>query len=123
MGSKKKLELDDIYRVLPCDSSGNLGNDLAQRWEKELRYCYEKNILQRPLEHRLTPSLGKILVQQFQKSYILLGLLACIEECFIRYTYDPILEYLNKIRFFQFPELYFSKLIMIGSPNQSVLGI
>uniref|UniRef100_A0A673C8C9 Multidrug resistance-associated protein 4 n=1 Tax=Sphaeramia orbicularis TaxID=375764 RepID=A0A673C8C9_9TELE len=65
VGYKKKLEEDDMYKVLPEDASDRLGEELQWYWNKELQQA-AKGL--RP------PNLSKALVKCYWRSYLLIGL-------------------------------------------------
>uniref|UniRef100_UPI0037E906A4 ATP-binding cassette sub-family C member 4-like n=1 Tax=Semicossyphus pulcher TaxID=241346 RepID=UPI0037E906A4 len=71
IGYKKKLEEDDMYKVLPEDASDRLGEELQWYWNREV---------QRATKDLRAPSLTKALVQCFWRSYSLIGVYIFIEE-------------------------------------------
>ncbi|XP_069558741.1 ATP-binding cassette sub-family C member 4-like [Brachyistius frenatus] len=71
VGYKKKLEEDDMYKVLPEDASDRLGEELQWYWNKEVQQA-AKDL--RP------PKLSKALVQCYWKSYLFIGIYIFIEE-------------------------------------------
>ncbi|XP_029980719.1 multidrug resistance-associated protein 4-like isoform X2 [Sphaeramia orbicularis] len=71
VGYKKKLEEDDMYKVLPEDASDRLGEELQWYWNKELQQA-AKGL--RP------PNLSKALVKCYWRSYLLIGLYIFVEE-------------------------------------------
>ncbi|XP_021376611.1 multidrug resistance-associated protein 4-like isoform X5 [Mizuhopecten yessoensis] len=69
-GYKRRLEVDDLFNVVKCDSSEELGNRLEKEWEKELK----------KQESGGKASLLKALVRMFGFQYMLLGIIVFIEE-------------------------------------------
>ncbi|XP_025056140.1 multidrug resistance-associated protein 4 isoform X2 [Alligator sinensis] len=70
-GHKRKLEEDDMYKVLPEDSSERLGEELQWYWEKEV---------QKAKKAARTPHLTKAIILCYWKSYLVFGLFTLIEE-------------------------------------------
>ncbi|KAM6893784.1 ATP-binding cassette sub-family C member 4 [Xenentodon cancila] len=92
-GYKRRLEEDDMYRVLPEDGSERLGQELQRYWDHEV---------QNAAKELRKPSLTKVIVRCYWKTYSILGLFTLIEEAIkvvqpvvlgkmIRYfeNYDP----------------------------------
>ncbi|XP_076603001.1 ATP-binding cassette sub-family C member 4-like [Chaetodon auriga] len=71
IGYKRKLEEDDMYKVLPEDASDRLGEELQWYWDREVQQA-AKDL--RP------PSLTKAIVQCYWRSYLLIGIYVFIEE-------------------------------------------
>uniref|UniRef100_A0A7M4G370 Multidrug resistance-associated protein 4 n=1 Tax=Crocodylus porosus TaxID=8502 RepID=A0A7M4G370_CROPO len=71
IGHKRKLEEDDMYKVLPEDSSERLGEELQWYWEKEV---------QKAKKAARTPHLTKAIILCYWKSYLVFGLFTLIEE-------------------------------------------
>ncbi|XP_017288290.1 multidrug resistance-associated protein 4 [Kryptolebias marmoratus] len=71
IGSKRRLEEDDMYEVLTEDKSENLGQDLQRYWDREV---------QKATKDMLTPRLSKAIIQCYWKSYGVLGIFTLIEE-------------------------------------------
>ncbi|DAA23790.1 TPA: ATP-binding cassette, sub-family C, member 3-like [Bos taurus] len=71
IGHKRKLEEDDMYSVLPEDRSQHLGEELQGYWDQEML---------RAQEDAREPSLMKAIVKCYGKSYLVLGMLTCLEE-------------------------------------------
>ncbi|XP_029315504.1 multidrug resistance-associated protein 4-like isoform X2 [Cottoperca gobio] len=71
IGYKRKLEEDDMYKVLPEDASDRLGEELQWYWNREVQQA-AKDL--RP------PRLAKVLVQCYWRSYALIGIYIFIEE-------------------------------------------
>ncbi|XP_070655987.1 ATP-binding cassette sub-family C member 4-like isoform X1 [Bos indicus] len=71
IGHKRKLEEDDMYSVLPEDRSQRLGEELQGYWDQEVL---------RAQEDAREPSLMKAIVKCYGKSYLVLGMLTCLEE-------------------------------------------
>ncbi|EMP29737.1 Multidrug resistance-associated protein 4 [Chelonia mydas] len=70
-GHKRKLEEDDMYKVLAEDSSERVGQELQWYWDKEV---------QKAKEEARTPHLTKAIILCYWKSYLALGLFTLIEE-------------------------------------------
>nr|XP_020639200.1 multidrug resistance-associated protein 4 isoform X1 [Pogona vitticeps] len=70
-GHKRKLEEDDMYKVLTEDSSKVVGEELQWFWDKEV---------QKAKKEARTPHLTKAIILCYWKSYLLLGLFTFIEE-------------------------------------------
>uniref|UniRef100_A0A8C7JPI3 Cystic fibrosis transmembrane conductance regulator n=1 Tax=Oncorhynchus kisutch TaxID=8019 RepID=A0A8C7JPI3_ONCKI len=64
IGYKRRLEEDDMYKVLPEDGSERLGEELQRYAAKELR----------------PPKLTKVLIKCYWKPYAVLGIFTLIEE-------------------------------------------
>jgi hypothetical protein len=71
LGSKRDLDMTDLYQTLPNDKSKSLGDAMATTWQKELSTN--------------KPSLRRTIVRQFGAYYMLVGMLAFVEECFTRW--------------------------------------
>ncbi|TKS67158.1 Multidrug resistance-associated protein 4 [Collichthys lucidus] len=71
IGYKRKLEEDDMYKVLPEDASDRLGEELQWYWDREV---------QQAAKELRTPKLTKVLVQCYWKSYLQIGVYIFIEE-------------------------------------------
>ncbi|KAG7227636.1 hypothetical protein INR49_005451 [Caranx melampygus] len=71
IGYKRKLEEDDMYKVLPEDASDRLGEELQWYWDQEVQQAAKET---RP------PNLAKVLIQCYWKSYSLIGIYIFIEE-------------------------------------------
>ncbi|XP_054470688.1 ATP-binding cassette sub-family C member 4-like [Anoplopoma fimbria] len=71
IGYQRKLEEDDMYKVLPEDASHRLGEELQWYWNREVQQA-AKDL--RP------PRLAKVLVQCYWRSYALMGIYIFIEE-------------------------------------------
>ncbi|NWR88374.1 MRP4 protein, partial [Furnarius figulus] len=70
-GHKRKLEEDDMYKVLPEDSSEKLGEELQWYWDKEVQKAKKRG---------KTPHLTKAIILCYWKSYLVLGVFTMIEE-------------------------------------------
>ncbi|KAM9388323.1 ATP-binding cassette sub-family C member 4 [Phaethornis superciliosus] len=70
-GHKRKLEEDDMYKVLPEDSSEKLGEELQWYWDKEVQKAKKRG---------KTPHLTKAIILCYWKSYLVLGAFTMIEE-------------------------------------------
>ncbi|TDH06860.1 hypothetical protein EPR50_G00117660 [Perca flavescens] len=71
IGYKRKLEEDDMYKVLPEDASDRLGEELQWYWNREV---------QQAAKDLCPPRLAKVLVQCYWRSYALIGIYIFIEE-------------------------------------------
>nr|XP_033474245.1 multidrug resistance-associated protein 4-like [Epinephelus lanceolatus] len=71
IGYKRKLEEDDMYKVLPEDASDRLGEELQWYWNREVQQA-AKDL--RP------PRLAKALVLCYWRSYALIGIYIFIGE-------------------------------------------
>ncbi|XP_071783118.2 ATP-binding cassette sub-family C member 4-like isoform X1 [Centroberyx gerrardi] len=71
IGYKKKLEEDDMYKVLPEDGSERLGEELQWYWDQEV---------QRAAKDLRTPKLSKVLIQCYWRSYSVIGIYTFMEE-------------------------------------------
>ncbi|XP_062831587.1 ATP-binding cassette sub-family C member 4 [Anolis carolinensis] len=79
-GHKRKLEEDDMYKVLTEDSSKVLGEELQWYWDKEI---------QKAKKEARTPHLTKAIMLCYWKSYFALGFFTLIEEAF--HVIQPVL--------------------------------
>uniref|UniRef100_A0A3B5LW02 Uncharacterized protein n=1 Tax=Xiphophorus couchianus TaxID=32473 RepID=A0A3B5LW02_9TELE len=70
VGYKRRLEEDDMYRVLPEDASQRLGEELQRFWNQEVEQAV-KDL--RP------PSLARALIHCYWKPYSLIGMYIFIE--------------------------------------------
>ncbi|KAJ7402776.1 hypothetical protein BTVI_83468 [Pitangus sulphuratus] len=70
-GHKRKLEEDDMYKVLPEDSSKKLGEELQWYWDKEVQKAKKRGKM---------PHLTKAIILCYWKSYLALGAFTMIEE-------------------------------------------
>ncbi|XP_054688315.1 ATP-binding cassette sub-family C member 4 isoform X2 [Grus americana] len=71
IGHKRKLEEDDMYKVLPEDSSEKLGEELQWYWDKEVQKAKKRG---KP------PHLTKAIILCYWKSYLVFGIFTMIEE-------------------------------------------
>ncbi|NWQ79416.1 MRP4 protein, partial [Columbina picui] len=71
IGHKRKLEEDDMYQVLPEDSSEKLGEELQWYWDKEVQKAKKRG---------KTPHLTKAIILCYWKSYLVFGIFTMIEE-------------------------------------------
>ncbi|XP_023271735.1 multidrug resistance-associated protein 4-like [Seriola lalandi dorsalis] len=71
IGYKRKLEEDDMYKVLPEDASDSLGEELQWYWDQEVQQAAKET---RP------PNLTKVIIQCYWRSYLLIGIYIFIEE-------------------------------------------
>jgi len=70
-GFRRPLTLDDMYRVLPEDECGFLGDQLEAVWKDEIK-------------RKKHPSLARTLARVYGKTYCLYGIYAFYEECIIK---------------------------------------
>uniref|UniRef100_A0A8U7M4T4 Cystic fibrosis transmembrane conductance regulator n=1 Tax=Corvus moneduloides TaxID=1196302 RepID=A0A8U7M4T4_CORMO len=70
-GHKRKLQEDDMYKVLPEDSSEKLGEELQWYWDKEVQKAKKRG---------KTPHLTKAIILCYWKSYLVFGIFTMIEE-------------------------------------------
>uniref|UniRef100_A0A8C3ILT1 Multidrug resistance-associated protein 4 n=1 Tax=Chrysemys picta bellii TaxID=8478 RepID=A0A8C3ILT1_CHRPI len=68
---KRKLEEDDMYKVLAEDASERVGEELQWYWDKEV---------QKAKKEARTPHLTKAILLCYWKSYLALGFFTLIEE-------------------------------------------
>ncbi|XP_054831012.1 ATP-binding cassette sub-family C member 4 [Eublepharis macularius] len=71
LGHKRKLDEDDMYKVLSEDSSKVLGEELQRYWDNEV---------QKAKKEARVPHLTKAIILCYWKSYLALGLFTLIEE-------------------------------------------
>ncbi|KAM3857219.1 ATP-binding cassette sub-family C member 4-like [Diretmus argenteus] len=71
IGYKRKLEEDDMYRVLPEDGSERLGQELQRHWDHEV---------QKAAKELRKPKLTKVIIKCYWKPYAVLGVFTLIEE-------------------------------------------
>uniref|UniRef100_W5L1F9 Cystic fibrosis transmembrane conductance regulator n=1 Tax=Astyanax mexicanus TaxID=7994 RepID=W5L1F9_ASTMX len=71
IGYKRKLEEDDMFKVLPEDESKRLGGELQSYWDQEV---------QSATKELRTPKLTKAIIRCYWKSYSILGVFTLIEE-------------------------------------------
>uniref|UniRef100_A0A8C8IEV7 Cystic fibrosis transmembrane conductance regulator n=1 Tax=Oncorhynchus tshawytscha TaxID=74940 RepID=A0A8C8IEV7_ONCTS len=71
IGYKRRLEEDDMYKVLPEDGSERLGEELQSLWDHEV---------QKAAKDLRTPKLTKVLIKCYWKPYAVLGIFTLIEE-------------------------------------------
>uniref|UniRef100_A0A3P9MLX9 ATP-binding cassette, sub-family C (CFTR/MRP), member 4 n=1 Tax=Oryzias latipes TaxID=8090 RepID=A0A3P9MLX9_ORYLA len=64
IGSKRRLDEDDIFEVLPEDRSDHLGEELKRFWDQEVVNASKE---------MQTPSLAKAMIRCYWKSYSVLG--------------------------------------------------
>ncbi|KAM7407376.1 hypothetical protein PAMA_003212 [Pampus argenteus] len=70
IGYKRKLQEDDMYKVLPEDASDRLGEELQRYWNQEVQLA---------AKHLRQPKLTKVLIQCYWRSYLLIGIYIFIE--------------------------------------------
>lgn len=89
-GSKKDLEYEDIYDILPDDRSKELGDRLAEEWEAEVEKCrfQTQKIKTECSDVKFEqecgpkrPSLFKALARIFFCRWAVIGIFLFIEEC------------------------------------------
>ncbi|XP_067842586.1 multidrug resistance-associated protein 4 isoform X2 [Heptranchias perlo] len=71
IGYKRRLEENDLYKVLPEDGSARLGEELQWHWDKEV---------QKAQNQARVPHLTKAILKCFWKSYSILGAFTFLEE-------------------------------------------
>uniref|UniRef100_H2LF23 Cystic fibrosis transmembrane conductance regulator n=1 Tax=Oryzias latipes TaxID=8090 RepID=H2LF23_ORYLA len=71
IGSKRRLDEDDIFEVLPEDRSDHLGEELKRFWDQEVVNASKE---------MQTPSLAKAMIRCYWKSYSVLGIFNLFEE-------------------------------------------
>uniref|UniRef100_A0A3B4AC38 Uncharacterized protein n=1 Tax=Periophthalmus magnuspinnatus TaxID=409849 RepID=A0A3B4AC38_9GOBI len=71
VGYDRKLEEEDMYKVLPEDASDKLGEELQWYWDLEVKQA---------AKDLRSPSFGKALIYCFWKSYSLIGIYMFIES-------------------------------------------
>ncbi|XP_034041901.1 multidrug resistance-associated protein 4-like [Thalassophryne amazonica] len=71
IGYKRKLNENDMYKVLPGDTSERLGEALQWYWDHEV---------ERAAKELRTPKLTKALILCFWRSYFLIGMYMFLEE-------------------------------------------
>ncbi|XP_060775099.1 multidrug resistance-associated protein 4 isoform X2 [Neoarius graeffei] len=70
-GYRRRLEEDDMYKLLPADGSKRLGEELQCYWDHEVEMATKE---------LRTPKLTKAIIKCYWKSYTILGIFALIEE-------------------------------------------
>uniref|UniRef100_A0A8C7TZT0 Multidrug resistance-associated protein 4 n=1 Tax=Oncorhynchus mykiss TaxID=8022 RepID=A0A8C7TZT0_ONCMY len=70
IGYKRRLEEDDMYKVLPEDGSERLGEELQRHWDHEV---------QKAAKELRPPKLTKVLIKCYWKPYAVLGIFTLIE--------------------------------------------
>uniref|UniRef100_A0A4W5N9S0 ATP-binding cassette, sub-family C (CFTR/MRP), member 4 n=1 Tax=Hucho hucho TaxID=62062 RepID=A0A4W5N9S0_9TELE len=70
IGYKRRLEEDDMYKVLPEDGSERLGEELQRHWDHEV---------QKAAKDLRPPKLTKVLIKCYWKPYAVLGIFTLIE--------------------------------------------
>ncbi|XP_067315093.1 ATP-binding cassette sub-family C member 4-like [Pseudorasbora parva] len=71
IGSKRRLEEDDMFKVLPEDGSKRLGEKLQSYWDQEV---------EKATKELRTPKLTKAIIRCYWRSYTVLGGFTIIEE-------------------------------------------
>ncbi|XP_072539978.1 ATP-binding cassette sub-family C member 4 isoform X1 [Salminus brasiliensis] len=71
IGYKRRLEEDDMFKVLPEDESKRLGEELQSHWDHEV---------QTATKELRAPKLTKAIIRCYWKSYAVLGVFTLIEE-------------------------------------------
>ncbi|XP_063281818.1 ATP-binding cassette sub-family C member 4 [Pelobates fuscus] len=71
IGHKRKLEEDDMYKVMPEDASERLGEELQCYWNEELQKAQRES---------RAPHLTKAIIRCYWKAYSILGFFTFIEE-------------------------------------------
>uniref|UniRef100_A0A3P9LFB7 ATP-binding cassette, sub-family C (CFTR/MRP), member 4 n=1 Tax=Oryzias latipes TaxID=8090 RepID=A0A3P9LFB7_ORYLA len=70
IGSKRRLDEDDMFEVLPEDRSDHLGEELQRFWDQEVVNASKE---------MQTPSLAKAMIRCYWKSYSVLGFFTLLE--------------------------------------------
>uniref|UniRef100_A0A4W3I4Q7 ATP binding cassette subfamily C member 4 (PEL blood group) n=1 Tax=Callorhinchus milii TaxID=7868 RepID=A0A4W3I4Q7_CALMI len=70
IGYRRRLEEEDMYKVLPEDGSEMLGEELQRHWDQEVQVAEKE---------ARNPHLGKAILKCFWKSYIVLGAFTFVE--------------------------------------------
>ncbi|XP_063068367.1 multidrug resistance-associated protein 4 isoform X2 [Engraulis encrasicolus] len=71
IGYKRRLEENDMYRVLPEDGSQRLGDELQSYWDQEVR---------KAAKEMRDPSLTKAIIRCYWRPYAVLGIFNFVEE-------------------------------------------
>ncbi|XP_017337542.1 multidrug resistance-associated protein 4 isoform X1 [Ictalurus punctatus] len=71
IGYRRRLEEDDMYKLLPADGSKRLGEELQCYWDHEVEMATKE---------LRTPKLTKAIIKCYWKSYTILGIFTLIEE-------------------------------------------
>ncbi|XP_011704878.1 PREDICTED: multidrug resistance-associated protein 4-like, partial [Wasmannia auropunctata] len=112
-GSKRDLEISDIYRPIKANESEKLTDHLEKYWNRELnklKYIVGKDGQKVPLKKDARPRLYKAIFKAFWLPYFAIGIFAFIECSVIRvivpilqgwiidyFAKDPTLKYKIKI--------------------------
>lgn len=83
LGSQRDLELSDLYRLEAENKSENLGNRLSEAWQEQIREAKKWNSMNKGKVQK-TPSLLKALIKTYFWSYAGAGIIALIQECFLK---------------------------------------
>ena len=84
------MGINDLHKITHEDQSSHLGDQLAEEWRKESEKKKAKlanlSEAQKKMKDKEAgrPRLPKTLCRVFGKRYMLMGLLAFVEECFLR---------------------------------------
>ncbi|XP_053085621.1 multidrug resistance-associated protein 4 isoform X4 [Pangasianodon hypophthalmus] len=70
IGYRRRLEEDDMYKLLPADGSKRLGEELKCYWDHEVEMATKE---------LRTPKLTKAIIKCYWKSYTILGIFTLIE--------------------------------------------
>ncbi|XP_053354043.1 multidrug resistance-associated protein 4 isoform X1 [Clarias gariepinus] len=71
IGYRRRLEEDDMYKLLPEDSSNKLGEELQCYWDHEVAMASKE---------LRAPKLTKAIIKCYWKSYTILGIFTFVEE-------------------------------------------
>ncbi|XP_034145727.1 multidrug resistance-associated protein 4 [Esox lucius] len=71
IGYKRRLEEDDMYKVLPEDRSERLGEELQSHWDHEV---------QKAAKELRPPNLTKVIIKCYWKPYAVMGVFTLMEE-------------------------------------------
>ncbi|XP_049854957.1 ATP-binding cassette sub-family C member 4-like [Schistocerca gregaria] len=75
-GSKKDLEVEDLYDTLKADESAKLGDTFERNWREEIAKCEGKE--------KTSPSLRRVIIKTFRNQFILQGVLQGIQQLVVR---------------------------------------
>nr|XP_057938958.1 ATP-binding cassette sub-family C member 4-like isoform X2 [Doryrhamphus excisus] len=71
IGYKRRLEEDDMYKVLPEDASDRLGDELQWYWNQEVKMA---------ANDMRQPKLTRVLIRCYWRAYVVIGVYIFIEE-------------------------------------------
>ncbi|XP_053085620.1 multidrug resistance-associated protein 4 isoform X3 [Pangasianodon hypophthalmus] len=76
IGYRRRLEEDDMYKLLPADGSKRLGEELKCYWDHEVEMATKE---------LRTPKLTKAIIKCYWKSYTILGIFTLIERAGMKF--------------------------------------